>query len=288
MLLWSVLVDALIEDGLAKTGDFTHNPFIVLLTIRSFVFLPVMCFSLCCSSLAQSDKHNPISSDYQPIVMLTEHNPWLMVVGSDSPSFVLYHNRVVIYLKDSAYRTARLNKDETEALIRQLDLPALESLNDSYSWSDWTDQPDNLLLFQISDKPKRISVYGSLRPSHPPAQPPAPAKLYYALRTLVNYDAPGSVEWKPDFIEVMVWPFDYAKGKPAIWPSKWPGLSDPTTVRRKNTISLFIPESQSNELSAFLKGLRPTQAVLIDNRKWAISTRWPFPHEGQPHPNEKR
>src|SRR5262249_47888752 len=153
--------------------------------------------------------------------------------------------------------------------LRQLDLPALESLNDSYSWSSATDQPDNVFVFRIADKRKRISVYGNLRRSQPPAQPPAPAKLYSTLQALVKYDAPASLEWTPDFIEVMVWPFDYAKGKPAIWPSKWPGLSDPTTVRRKSIISLFLPESQSKELSAFLKGLKPTQAVLIDNRKWA-------------------
>jgi hypothetical protein len=219
--------------------------------------------------------------------MLTEHNPWLMVVGSDSPSFVLYRNGVVIYVKDRTYRTAKLSNEETDALLRQLDLKALESLKDSYSWSDWTDQPDNVLVFQTAAKTKKISVYGSLRSSQSPAQTPEPVTLYNALQRLVKYDNGASVDWKPEFIEVMVWPFDYAKGKPAVWPSRWPGFSDPSTVRRKNTISLFMPESQAKDLSAFLKGLKPTQAVLIDNKKWAISTRWPFPHEREPHPNEK-
>jgi hypothetical protein len=269
-----------------RFGAISLSP--VLVAVRTLISAIVVCFSLCCSSLPQNSERTPTGSDYQQIVMLTEHNPWLMVVGSDSPSFVLYRNGVVIYLKNKVYRTSILSKDEIDALTRQIDLRELERLTDSYSWSDWTDQPDNVIVFQTGDTRKKISVYGNLRPSEPPAQAPAPAKLYFALQTLLNYDAPRSVEWKPDFIEVMVWPFDYAKGKPAIWPSKLPGLSDPNTVRRKNTISLFIPESQSNELSAFLKGLKPTQAVLIDKRKWAISTRWPFPHESQPQPKEKR
>jgi len=64
-------------------------------------------------------------------------------------------------------------------------------------------------------------------------------------------------------------------------------LSDPTTAHGKNTFSIFIPQSQSKELADFLKGLKPTQAVLIESRKWAISTRFPFPHERQPHLKEK-
>src|SRR5262249_43171895 len=161
----------------------------------------LLCFSLSCFSLAQRNQSTPLSPDYEPVVMLTEHNPWLMVVGSDSPSFVLYRNGVVIYLKDRAYRTATLSSDDTGTLLRQLDLPALESLNDSYSWSSATDQPDNVFVFRIADKRKRISVYGNLRRSQPPAQPPAPAKLYSTLQALVKYDAPASLEWTPDFIE---------------------------------------------------------------------------------------
>lgn len=180
-----------------------------MLPIRSLAVLLVLCVSLRCFSLAQSNEPAPIGSDYQPIIMLTEHNPWLMVVGSDSPSFVLYRNGVVIYVKDRAYRTATLSKHEIDGLIRQLGLRALEPLSDSYSWSDWTDQPDNVLLFQLGDKRKKISVYGNLRPSEPPTKAPAPADLYYALQTLVKYDTTRSVEWKPDFIEVMFWPFDY-------------------------------------------------------------------------------
>jgi hypothetical protein len=95
------------------------------------------------------------------------------------------------------YRTSTLSKDEVAPLTRQLDLRELQGLSDSHSWSDWTDQPDNVLVFQIGDTRKKISVYGNLRPSEPPAQTPIPAKLYFALQTLVNYDAPKSVEWKP-------------------------------------------------------------------------------------------
>lgn len=34
---------------------------------------------------------------FQPIILLTIYNPWLMVIGSDEPTFALYDNGLVIY-----------------------------------------------------------------------------------------------------------------------------------------------------------------------------------------------
>jgi hypothetical protein len=123
-----------------------------------------------CSSLvgtAQTVKPAPAESGYEPVVTLTEHNPWLMVVGSDSPSFVLYRNGVVIFVKNRTYRTAKLTNEQSETLIRQLDLTALDSLADSYSLTNATDLPTNVLLFHVGNHAKRVSVYGSIRSSAP-------------------------------------------------------------------------------------------------------------------------
>jgi hypothetical protein len=110
---------------------------------------------------------------------------------------------------------------------------------------------------------------------------PLPDELTRALRRVLKYDNANSSAWMPEYIEVMIWPFDYAKGKVADWPAKWPGIADKKTIRRKNTYSIFVPESQYAELKKFMAQLKQTQAVGIDNKKWAVSTRFPFPHELQ-------
>jgi hypothetical protein len=216
--------------------------------------------------------------------MLTEFNPWAMVVGSDSPTFVLYENGTVIYLKDRKYLSAKLPETEVDQFISSLRRDSLTKLADSYTISNWTDQPTNVLLIRTEDKNyKKISVYGNIRPGNAktPCALALPTALSSALLQVLRYDNANSSPWMPEYIEVIVWPFEYAKGKAADWPIQWPGISDSKTLKRKNTYSLFIPESQNEELKKFIAHLKPTQAVRIDNKKWAISTRLPFPHEQQ-------
>jgi hypothetical protein len=218
----------------------------------------------------------------QPLVMLTEFNPWAMVVGSDSPTFVLYENGTVIYLKERKYVSAKLTQAEVDAFVSGLGRDSLAKLRDSYTISEWTDQPTNVLLVRTEGTNyKKISIYGSIRSLNAESAeaPPLPDDLTRALRRILKYDRTNSPVWMPEYIEVMIWPFEYAKGKAADWPTKWPGLADQKTIKRKNTYSIFIPESQYEELKKFIAQLKPTQAVRIDNKKWAVSTRFPFPHE---------
>ena len=109
-----------------------------------------------------------------------------------------------------------------------------------------------------------------------------PTELSAALRKILEYDNTHSSVWLPEYIEVFIWPFEYAKGEPADWPKQWPGTTDPKTVKRGDAYSLFIPGSQNKELQKFIASLKPTQAVRIDNKKWAVSARFLFPHEVQP------
>jgi hypothetical protein len=128
---------------------------------------------------------------------------------------------------------------------------------------------------------KKISIYGNIRflEAESAKALPLPEDLTRALRRVLKYDSANSSVWMPAYIEVMIWPFEYAKGKATDWPTKWPGLSDQKTIKHKNRYSIFIPESQYEELNKFIAQLKPTQAVRIDNKKWAVSTRFPFPHE---------
>lgn len=233
-------------------------------------------------SLTQDVERQSHRSGFQPVVMLTEFNPWAMVIGSDSPTFVLYENGTVIYLKDGRYVSARLSQAEVEVFVRGLALDALSRLQDKYIIIHATDQPTTVLLVRPDDRNyKKISVYGSIQSlkAEPAERLPLPDELTHALRQVLNYDNANSSAWMPEYIEVMIWPFEYAKGKAADWPTKWPGIADSKTVRRRDTYSIFIPASQNEEIREFISHLKPTQAVRIDNKKWAISTRFPFPHE---------
>jgi hypothetical protein len=191
-------------------------------------------------------------------------------------------NTTVIYATKDKYVSARLTQRDVDTFVTSLGRDTLAHLQDSYTISEWTDQPTNVLLVRIDDTNyKKISVYGnirSLKTDHTVALP-LPDELTRALRKILKYDNLTASPWMPEYIEVMIWPFDYAKGKAAEWPLKWPGLADPRTVKHKTTYSIFVPASQFEELRRFIARRRPTQAVRIDNKKWSVSARFPFPHE---------
>src|SRR5687767_3175549 len=69
--------------------------------------------------------HTPDKEEtIQPIVLLTIYNPWLMVIGSDAPTFALYDNGLVIYQRlgpadAPEFASVQLTADELKALIDQ-------------------------------------------------------------------------------------------------------------------------------------------------------------------------
>jgi hypothetical protein len=68
-------------------------------------------------------------------------------------------NGTVIYLKDRKYVSAKLTHVEVEAFISGLGRDSLTKLADSYTISEWTDQPTNVLFVRTDDKNyKKISV----------------------------------------------------------------------------------------------------------------------------------
>ena len=50
-----------------------------------------------------------------PLIVLTETNPWLIVIGSDAPTFALYENGQILYKrainKKVKYFEVKLSKD---------------------------------------------------------------------------------------------------------------------------------------------------------------------------------
>jgi hypothetical protein len=222
----------------------------------------------------------------EPLLVLVEANPWALVLGSDSPKLALYDDGVVIYQKDGAYLAARLDTDDVQNFMDALQLEALTELAGNYSISELTDQPTTEIFLWADGQYKRIWIYGSLNSEAPDLGPTRlaglsqlPPQVAASYRRMSSFDRPDAVAWAPEAIEVMISPYEHAPDESIIWPSRWPGLDHPGTRQRGNGLSLFIPASEDAALRAFLQEQRELGAVLIDGRKWAVSTRFPFPKE---------
>lgn len=263
----------------------------ILVTVLSRALLGT--FVLVCSSLAQAQNCTDLASGHpafkwagtEPLVLLTEYNPWAMVIGSDSPTFALYSDGTIIYWKvegrSGKYMTVTLASSEVAELIKSAHLDLAKSFASCYSIADWTDQPTNVLVVKTETGYKEIEVYGSIRQSDTVAPARMPSDLQDAFHELLAFSRPNSQEWKPPYLEVMMWPFSYAKSS-VPWPAEFPGFADKNTRRSSRGLELFLPFSEFIGYKAFVAKLKPTTAVLLDGKKWAISERIPFPHEGKP------
>lgn len=215
----------------------------------------------------------------KPLIVMLEADPWLMVIGSDSPRFALYDDGTVIYREAKGFKTVRLTADARTALIDRVKPEALAAAAGFHDLaSGVSDQPTTYFFIYGSGKPRMVGVYGQLRDAHPRTSLPPAIKATYDV--LSGYRHDGATDWLPDMIEVMIWPYEYAPEASIIWPKGWPGLDDPKTVkRREGAYSLHLPATQYPALVAFLRTRNQKGAVEIDGRKWAASYRFPFPRE---------
>src|SRR3569833_120695 len=97
-----------------------------------------------------------------PVLILLERNPWMMVIGADSPSFALYEDGMVIYRTASGFRSGTLDPRAKAALLKSLDAAGLSQEAGGYEASNSTDQPTSLLLFYGGDRPSFVSIYGNM------------------------------------------------------------------------------------------------------------------------------
>lgn len=211
-----------------------------------------------------------------PEVVLIESDPWKQVMGSDSPKFVLYEDGEVIYREGQEYRSVQLNAAELSSLRKSLVTAQDPALSGGYFVALATDQPDNNLLL-YRGTPVFLTVYGSLDEEQVVSR--LPRSVHDAYETVRSFRHVKSEQWMPEEIEVLVWPYQNAPEASIKWNQDWPGLSDPNTVQRGDSYSLFLPSSELKNLRQFLATRNPKGAVEIDGHKWAASIRIPFPQE---------
>jgi hypothetical protein len=219
----------------------------------------------------------------EPLVLLTEYNAWAMVIGSDTPTFALYADGTVIYWQSERtsgkYVTAHLTPAQVARWFEAAHLEKLDQFKSCYSIFEGTDAPTNVLVVKTLHGFKSIEVYGTIRHLENMPERSLPADLQTAFKMLLGFRAEQATPWQPPYFEVIIWPFTYAKST-ARWPSSFPGISDKNTQRTRSGYRLFLPINKLDQYNAFIATTKPTQAVLLDARKWAVSARFPFPHEG--------
>jgi hypothetical protein len=213
----------------------------------------------------------------EPLLVLIEYDPWAMVIGSDSPRLVLYDDGVVIYRKEGGYRALRLEPDDIAAALASLKPEAVGRLAGSYVASSWTDQPTTDILLRTGSTYARVSVYGSFRSDGVRAA--LPSEIVDLYQRLSEFDRPDASAWLPAFVEVVIWPYEYAPDESIVWPEDWPGLSHASTLARGDGYSLYVPSAEYTRLRDFLRTRQQKGAVLVGDRKWAAQIRLPFPKE---------
>lgn len=227
----------------------------------------------CTEQLAPPDR----DQGGRPILVLLGADPWADVIGSDSPSLALYDDGLLIFRSRAGYRSTRLNPREVAAFKAGIGFGALTCAVGDYSLTDITDQPMTYLFMGRGGDLSRVSVYGRIDSAA--GKRTVPAAVGAAYDALKGFDRPDARPWLPDRIEVMLWPYEYAPDASIIWPAKWPTTSSRGAIRRGDSFSVFVPSKDYGDLVAFLKGRKAKGAVEVDGKKWAVSIRFPFPHE---------
>lgn len=220
----------------------------------------------------------------KPVVMLTIYDPWRMVIGSDEPTFVLYDNGLVIYQRIGPadapeFASVQLADDEFEALKASLNIDAdLYALDADETYYPKTDQPTNVIrLFDDELGDKTVSIYGDLWSDEDARQNSAPKPLIDLFDKLVAYSHPDAQTWFPEQFEVILWPYNTSDAE--LWPTDWPDLDDPTTIKRDSVYSLYIDFDQYDR---YLELRNTANAVRLDGQNWSFSSRFPLPHEHHP------
>lgn len=210
-------------------------------------------------------------------LLLYERNPWLMVIGSDSPVFAHYSDGLTIFRSGDGFKFLYLSDRESTGLMKRFS--TVENMKDYYSLTLQSDQPTYELYVRKAGMEKRVNVYGSLDEADA-SRTALPKSLAGNIHYLASFSRDNAADWSPRYLEVMIWPYEHAAEDSIRWPKGFPDVSSPSTVKRSATsYSIYLPNSKQKKFVLFIKTLREKGTALISGKKWAVSMRSPFPHE---------
>ena len=219
------------------------------------------------------------------VVLLYERNPWAMVIGSESPSFALYDDGLVIFTRPNQdgrheYASVVLSERERREFLASLPIAQFNNLLNEWELDLRTDQPTTLISIRDEGGVKLVRVYGNLERAMKADDPQAFIEIY---RRLKSFQHARAARWMPEKVEMMIWPYESAS-EPLRWPKDWPDTTHPTTRSRAEVgkeginYSIYLTPAQYERLKKEVEG-KSIDALLISKRKWAFSFRFPFPDE---------
>ena len=222
------------------------------------------------------------AAPHRPVAALYEENPWLMVVGSDAPSVVLYEDGHVIHAvgegRDARMVEGHLGPGAARRFVRDhADLAGVAPFTEC---SGSTDQPTVRILVRVGDRWDVRSVYGfSTDPrAHYPEDAPAPPAFARAYRDLVALRAADDRPWVPETVEVMVWGFDYARAA-VPWPPDLPPPPPTLLPPDGGTASMLVAGRHRARVVELVRSLGEATAVSFNGHRWAVSLRDVVPEE---------
>jgi hypothetical protein len=261
----------------------------LLYAMRLFVAILLLLTSF---TLRAAD-FNPFEGP-KPIAVFIQTDPWAMVIGADTPRVAVYEDGEVIFLKDSSntesYHHKKLSETELSDFKKQLaPVAGLKDVKRFYNLApNVTDQPEAIFYINGGERKLVTTVYGlktedTKLPSytaHADARKPdtLPKELIELHKFLCSIDYSESKEWVPQYLEVMIWPYNNAPEASIIWPKDWPGLDSKRTIkRRENAYSIFLDGTELSKLQKFLGTRKEKGAVEIGGKKCTASFRYVFP-----------
>jgi len=219
-----------------------------------------------------------------PQIVLIETDPWLMVIGSDVPTFTLYENGQIIYKKvvDKKLKYFEVQNDpETiQKIIKSFDITDnLIKQEDYTEASTSTDQPTNILILNFFGAVKEISVYGNLRDPKNETRQKTPKDFLTVYDNIIKYENSTAKEWLPDTFEVMATKYSYSPETPLKWNKDWNDINSSTTVKRSDDLySIYLDKKYFQEFIKLLRSMKEKQAVEINGEKYSLTYRLPFPN----------
>ncbi|MVZ65366.1 hypothetical protein GQF61_05825 [Sphingobacterium sp. DK4209] len=219
----------------------------------------------------------------QPIVVLVETDPWLMVIGSDVPTFALYENGQIIYKKivnkEWKYFEVSNDRETTQKIVKSFGITdSLMKQKDFIEASSWTDQPTNVMILNF-DTVRQISVYGSIRETKTEARAKVPKDFLTVFDNLIKFESDKAKEWLPDTIEVLATMYNHSPEKPLKWNEEWNDIKSSSTVKRSDGLfSIYLDKKYFDDFVKLLKNIKEKQAVEINGEKYSLTYRLPFPN----------
>ncbi len=254
----------------------------------SLIFLMVFL-----SSLVQALDFDPFKGP-KPIAVLIQTDPWLMVIGSDTPIVSIYDDGQIVFQKKMGHESillhTQISSDSLVQITKRLrtfgDYAKLKSYYDLAPNVD--DLPTTQIYLAIDEREIATQIYGLIVPDNGlPAfsalsvggSPDTLPNLVKDLSTYLNsFNLADAKPWEPAFVELMISRFDNSIGS-VPWPKEWPGLDSPNSRRRRQSYSIFLPGQDLAKVREFLKSLRDGESVEIAGHKWSVDMRYAFPGE---------